>query len=111
MNRVHLRFHTYELQEYHTVFLYEWLLLLGNRLGIRTGTAIRATAGCGRFDTAHPPRAHQLSVDRPVLVEFIVSEEDAEKLLTLMAAEDIRVFYTRHAVECGEVGMRDKLAS
>lgn len=110
MNRVHLRFYTYELQEYHTVFLYQWLLLLGNHLGIRTGTAIHAVAASGRFADVHEPLVHELAVDRPILVDFIVNEEDAEKLLALMAAEDLRVFYTKHPVECGEVGIRAELA-
>lgn len=104
MNSVHLRFYTYELQEYHTLFLYEWLLVLANRLGIKAGTAIRATAGYGRFTASQAHRAQELTVNRPILVEFIVSDEEAEKLLAVIAAEDLHISYTRHPVEYRESG-------
>lgn len=103
---INLRFYTYEFEEYHTLFLYEWLLVLANRLGIRTGTAVRTMASSGRFAESHGPLAHELGVDPPILVEFIVSEEEAEKLLGMIAAEDLQLSYTRHAVEHGRIGAR-----
>ncbi|HVC18069.1 MAG TPA: DUF190 domain-containing protein [Rhodanobacter sp.] len=103
---INLRFYTYEFEEYHTLFLYEWLLVLANRLGIRTGTAIRAMASSGRFAGSHEPLVDELGVDPPIVVEFIVTDEEAEKLLDMIAAEDLQLSYTRHAVEHGRIGTR-----
>lgn len=99
MNRVHLRFYTYALQEYHSVFLYEWLLLLARRLGIHAGSAIQAMAGFVRFGNMDTPHLEELTANRPIIVEFNLSDEEADKLLGMIAAEDVRVPYTRHAVE------------
>jgi len=104
MNRVNLRFYTYELQEHHTLYLYEWLLVLAHRLGIKAGTAIRATAGYGRFADSHAYPVQELTVNRPIIVEFIITEEEAEKLLTMIATEDVQMHYTRHLVEYHEIG-------
>lgn len=99
MNCVHLRFYTYALQEYHSVFLYEWLLLLARRLGIHAGAAIKANAGFGRFSNVDPHHTEELTANRPIIVEFNLSDEDADRLLGMIAAEDLHVPYTRHAVE------------
>lgn len=104
MNRVNLRFYTYEFQQYHTLFLYEWLLVLAHRLGIKAGTATRATAGYGRFTEAHAYRAEELTVNRTIIVEFIVTDDDAEKLLAMIAKEAVQMSYTRHPVEYHEIG-------
>ena len=101
---VRLCFYTCELEEYHTLFVYEWLLVLANRLGIRTGTAIRAVAGSGRFASSHEPLVHELGVNPPILVEFIISKEDAEKLLDMIATEDLHMSFTRHPVEYSRTG-------
>lgn len=99
MNRVQLRFYTRELEEYHTVFLYEWLLVLGSRLGITAGTATRAIAGYGRFDGMNSRDVGELKANRPIVVEFNLDEEQADKLLGMLRAEQLRVPYTRQVVE------------
>ncbi|MEW9570393.1 DUF190 domain-containing protein [Rhodanobacter sp. Si-c] len=99
MNCVHLRFYTRALEEYHSVFLYEWLLLLARRLGIHAGVAIQAIAGFGYLGDAGSCHVEELATSRPIIVEFNVSDEEADKLLGMIAAEDLRVPYTRHVVE------------
>ena len=90
-----LRFYVRENQRRHGVLLWEWLLEQANRMGVRGGSAFRAMAGFGRHHALHEDHFFELAGTLTVEVEFIVTDEEATRLLDLLIAEKIRVFYAR----------------
>jgi PII-like signaling protein len=104
MKGVHLRFYTYENRKHHGLLVYEWLLEQAKTLGIHGGSAFRAIAGFGRHGRMHEQHFFELAGDVPVLVEFIVSEEQAEQFTHLLNSENLHPFYSRLAIEYGEIG-------
>lgn len=106
MDKVALRFYTHELQEHNMLSLHEWLLILANRLGIPAGNAVLALAGYSRFSHPSSRRANELIVNRAIVVEFIASEADADKLLAFLVEEGVELSYTRHPIEYHEIGSR-----
>lgn len=104
MKGMNLRFYTYENRKHHSLLVYEWLLEQAKKLGIHGGSAFRAIAGFGRHGRLHEQHFFELAGEVPVLVEFIVTAEEAEKLLALLDAEKLHLFYARLPTEYGEVG-------
>lgn len=92
MKGVYLKFYVHELRKHHSILLYEWLLEEAKRLGIHGGSAFRAIAGFGRHGEL---REHffELAGDLPVNVEFVVSDDEAQRLLRRVKEEGIPVFY------------------
>jgi uncharacterized protein len=88
-----LRFYVHEDQRHRRRLVWEWLLEQANSLGIRGGSAFRAMAGFGRHHVLHESTFFELAGTLTVEVEFIVTEAEAKKLLELVRAEGIRVFY------------------
>lgn len=95
MNGVHLRLYTYESRKHGNVLVYEWLLDQARKLGVHGGSAFKAMAGFGRHGRIHEQHFFELAGDVPVLVEFIVSEEQADRLLAVIEAEQLQLFYAR----------------
>ena len=88
-----LRFYVHEGQRHQHRLVWEWLLEQANALGIRGGSAFRAMAGFGRHHVLHESTFFELAGSLTVEVEFIVTEEDAKKLMELVNAQKIRLFY------------------
>jgi uncharacterized protein len=88
-----LRFYVHEDQRHRRRLVWEWLLEQANALGIRGGSAFRAMAGFGRHHVLHESTFFELAGTLTVEVEFIVTEAEAKKLLDLVRAEGVRVFY------------------
>ncbi len=101
MQGVCLKFFVSEVQRHGGELVYEWLLERAKAMGIPGGTALRATAGFGRHGRLHEEAFFELAGDLPVEVEFLVSEVQAERLLDLLKAEDLRLFYARMSAEYG----------
>lgn len=104
MKGVHLRFYTYENRRLQGHLLYEWLLDRARRLGIHGGSAFKAMAGFGRHGKLHEQRFFELAGEEPVLIEFIVSDEEARLLLDVLDEEGVHLFYAKLPAEYGEVG-------
>lgn len=104
MNGVHLRLYTYENRKHHGVPVYEWLLDQAEKLGIHGGSAFKAMAGFGRQGALHEQHFFELAGEQPVLVEFIVTAQQAQLFLDLLKAEKLHLFYATLATECGVVG-------
>jgi uncharacterized protein len=104
MNAIHLRFYTYETRKHGGISVYEWLLEHARKQGIQGGSAFRAMAGFGRHGTLHEQHFFELAGDVPVMVEFLVSEDEAKTFLALLRSEKIDLFYSRTAALCGHVG-------
>lgn len=87
------RFYVHENDRHHGRLLWEWLLEQANRMGIRGGSAFKAMAGFGRHHVLHEERFFELAGSLTVEVEFIVSDEEARRLLDLVTREKVRAFY------------------
>jgi PII-like signaling protein len=88
-----LRFYVHEDHRHHSLLVWEWMLQQANKLGIHGGSAFKAMAGFGRHHMLHEAKFFELAGSLTIEVEFIVSDEEADKLLELLHREKIRVFY------------------
>jgi len=98
-----LRFYVHEGHRVHGHLVWEWLLEQANKLGIRGGSAFRAMAGFGRHHMLHEARFFELAGTLTVEVEFIVTEDETRKLLDLIHAENVRLFYARIPAHFGVI--------
>jgi PII-like signaling protein len=99
MNAIALRFYVHQPRKHGKVRLYDWLLERARELGIHGGSAFFAAAGYGRHGVIHEQRHFELPEVLPVMVEFIVTAQEADKLLDLVRAERIHMFCTRTPTE------------
>lgn len=106
MNGSLLRFYVHENRLHRHVAVYEWLLEEAKRLGIHGGSAFRAIAGFGRHGVLHEEHFFELSAELTVAVEFLLADEDAERLIARVAAEQVGVFYSRSPATFGVLGAR-----
>jgi len=104
MKGTYLKFYIHESRLHHHELVYEWLLEQARAIGIHGGSAFKAIAGYGRHGVLHDDHFFELAGDMPVEVVFVVSDEEAERLLALVRAERIPMFYVSMPVECGVVG-------
>jgi len=98
-----LRFYVHENRTHHHIALFEWLLEQAKKMGIHGGSAFRAIAGFGRHGILHEEHFFELAADMTVAVEFVVSDEEANKLLALLRQERVSIFYARVAAEFGAI--------
>ena len=98
-----LRFYVHENRTHHHIALFEWLLEQAKKMGIHGGSAFRAIAGFGRHGILHEEHFFELAADMTVAVEFVVSDAEADKLLSLLRQERVSIFYSRVAAEFGAI--------
>ncbi|MCL6555776.1 MAG: DUF190 domain-containing protein [Burkholderiales bacterium] len=103
-----LRFYIHENQRHRHTLLWEWLLAEANKLGIRGGSAFHAMAGFGRHHVLHEDRFFELAGSQIVEVEFIITEDEARRLLDLLHREKVRVFYARIPARFGVINPDDE---
>jgi PII-like signaling protein len=97
------RFYVHENDRHHGQLVWEWLLMEANKLGIRGGSAFRAMAGFGRHHRLHEAKFFELAGSLAVEVEFIVSVEEADKLLELVHRSKVPLFYAQIPAQFGVV--------
>ena len=97
------RFYVHEDHRHHGRLVWEWLLEQANKLGIRGGSAFRAMAGFGRHHRLHEAKFFELAGSLAVEVEFIVTDEEAHKLLQLLHENKVRLFYAQIPARFGVV--------
>lgn len=93
MQGIFLRFYVHEGHRHRKQYVWEWLLEQGNGLGIRGGSAFKAMGGFGRHHKLHDAHFVELAGTLTVEVEFIVTQEEAQKLLDMLHEEKVRLFY------------------
>lgn len=98
-----LRFYVQENQSHGGMLLYEWLLEQAKRRGIHGGSAFRAIAGFGRHGKLHEQHFFELAGSTTVLVEFLVSKDEADSLLALAHDSGVPLFYARMEAEFGVI--------
>ena len=70
------------------------------------GFEVEAIAGFGRHGGRHEPRFGELPGSQAILVEFLLSEDDARRLVDSLAGEPVALTYAQWPVEFGLVGGR-----
>lgn len=103
MKGAYLKFYVHETRHHHHTLLYEWLLEEAKKLGIQGGSAFKAVAGFGRHGMLHEDHFFELAGDLPLEVVFVVSDDEADRMLELVRKENIQLFYVRIAAEFGIV--------
>jgi PII-like signaling protein len=103
MQGTYLRFYVHENRRHKGVLLYEWLLEEAKRLGLRGGSAFRAIAGFGRHGVIHEQHFFELAGDLTVKVEFVVTQEEAERMLEDLRQAKIRLVYAVLPAEFGVI--------
>ena len=98
-----LRFYMHENQRHRGVPLYEWLLTQAKNRTVSGASAFRAIAGYGRHGVMSEQRFFELAGQQTVLVEFIVSEQQADELLRIVREDGAPLFYARFPAEFGLV--------
>jgi PII-like signaling protein len=103
MKGTYLRFYLHEGQKHGGILLYEWLLETARKAGIPGGSAFRAMAGYGRHGVLHEQHFFELAGELPVEVEFLLPDEQAERLLETLRRENVTLFYSRSSAEFGVI--------
>jgi PII-like signaling protein len=98
-----LRFYVHENQRHRGRLVWEWLLEEANRIGVRGGSAFKAMAGFGRHHVVHEAQFFELAGTLAVEIEFIVTDEEAQKLLGLLHREKVRLFYAHIPARFGVI--------
>jgi uncharacterized protein len=103
MNGTLLSFFVHENRKHGHIALFEWLLEQAKGMGIHGGSAFRAIAGFGRHGILHEEHFFELAADMTVHVEFVVTDEEADRLLDLVRRQGVSVVYARSPVEFGAI--------
>jgi PII-like signaling protein len=103
MNTVCLQVFVSEASRHHGKLTYEWLLDAAQGLGVSGGSAFRALAGFGRHGR-HDVGFFELAGDLPVVVEFFVEPEMADRLLQTITEADLKLVYSKLPAEIGVTG-------
>jgi len=103
MNTLCLQVFVSEASRHHGKLTYEWLLDAAQQHGVSGGSAFRALAGFGRH-RRHDAGFFELAGDLPVVVEFFLEPQMAERLLQTIAEADLKLVYAKFPVEIGVTG-------
>lgn len=101
----YLKFYVGEMHSHNGMPVFDWLLEQANRIGLRGGSAFRAVAGFGRHHQLHEEHFFELQGTLPVEVGFVVSDDETQKLIDMIDAEGLSLFYIKVPVEFGVTGM------
>ena len=101
MQGTYLKFYMPENRKHQHILLYEWLLEQAKKLGVHGGSAFRAIAGFGRHGILHEDHFFELAGNLPLQVEFMVSDEEATRILEKVQSEGLTLFYIRVPAEYG----------
>jgi len=104
MDGIYLRIFTTEKQKHDGKLLYEWLLEQAKVMSINGGSALRAIAGYGRHKKLHEEGFFELAGDLPVELVFVLSTDEANRLLALIASEGLSLAYIKSNAEWGFTG-------
>ena len=101
-----LRFYMLENQKHRGELLYEWVLEKAKKVGVHGGSVFKAIAGFGRHGVMHEQHFFELAGEMTVLVEFIVGDDEAVKLLDIVHEDGAPLFWAKFPVEFGIVEHR-----
>jgi hypothetical protein len=99
-----LRIFIGESDRWHHQPLYEAIVLKARELGLAGATVLRGPMGFGAKSHLHTSKILRLSMDLPIIIEIIDSEENVHKMIPLLdemvqdglvTLEDVRVLKYR----------------
>lgn len=103
MNGYQLTFYTDRQKKHGTATIFEWLLHKVKEMGISGVTVVNVAEGFGREGTHHT--AHLLGLaDQPVQIVMVVSEDEAQRILSAAVREGVDVFFTQWPLSFGTTG-------
>jgi PII-like signaling protein len=102
-----LRFFMHSNARHKGKLLYEWLLEQARDEGLAGGSAFRAMAGFGRHGVLHEEAFFELAGDLPIRVEFVLRNEEAERLLAIVREADVSLVYMSSPATIGVLGGDD----
>ena len=108
MNGTYLRFYLHENVRHRHQLLYEWLLQHARTLGVHGGSAFRAIEGFGRHGVLHSAHFFELAGEMTIEVEFILTDEMADRLLESLRQENVSLVYARTQAEFGIIGTAER---
>jgi uncharacterized protein len=108
MNGTYLRFYMHENVRHRHQLLYEWLLQHARTIGVHGGSAFRAIEGFGRHGVLHSAHFFELAGEMTIEVEFILTDEMADRLLESLRQENVNLVYARTRAEFGVIGAAEK---
>jgi PII-like signaling protein len=106
MHGTHLSFYVLENVKHKHRLLYEWLLEHAKAIGVDGGSALRAVAGFGRHGVLHEEQFFELAGNLTVKIEFILTDEMADRLLESLRQENVSVIYARSPAQFAVIGGR-----
>lgn len=100
MNGYLLTFYTQQDRMIHGQSLGDWLVAQAKKLGIHGATLIAGNSGYGHDGQLRSVYFFELT-GQPISVMMALSEDDIDKVFTVLNAEDLQVFYTLAPIEFG----------
>lgn len=111
MNGIFLRLYMRDGQKHRHHMLSEWLLQKAKELGIHGGTMFHGVAGFGHHGKLHFQHFFELAGELPMQIDFVVTEEEANRFLDAVRRENVRLFYMKVPVTFGVLNPDDSDAS
>ncbi|CAL61843.1 conserved hypothetical protein; putative GlnB-like domain [Herminiimonas arsenicoxydans] len=103
MKGFQLQFYMDQNKRHRHLALWEWFIEAAHSHGIRGATAFMGESGYGHQGRIHSAHLFELG-DQPAEVTMIVTEEESEKMFSLLKAENIYAFFVKIPVEFGTLG-------
>lgn len=101
---VHLYFYCHVRAQHDGMLVSEWLLQRARKLSIGGGSVFRAASGYGRHGIVREEQFFELADDLPLKIEFLLLEDQAERLLTDVRAAGVSVVYARSPAWFAQLG-------
>ena len=103
MNGLLLSFYTAQNRTYQGQMMSEWLLAVAKQMNLRGATVLAGMEGVDHQGLFHSASFFELA-DRPVQIQFAVSDQQATELLDYLNDKEISLFYVKTPIEYGVVG-------
>jgi len=103
MNGSVLRFYIHENHKCNRKLAYQWLLDKASTLGIENGNAFRAFAGFRGAHELHKDDQEASIMDLTVVVEFVVTNDQADSLTEHVRQLGLPVLLTRASIQMEQI--------
>ncbi|EPF75878.1 hypothetical protein GCM10025882_13900 [Acinetobacter gyllenbergii] len=103
MNGFLLSFYTAQNRAYQGQQMSEWLLAVAKQMNLRGATVLAGLEGVDHQGLFHSASFFELA-DRPVQIQFAVTDEQATELMNYLNDKEISLFYVKTPIEFGVVG-------
>ncbi|ENW79091.1 hypothetical protein F909_03416 [Acinetobacter sp. ANC 3929] len=103
MNGFLITFYTAQNRNYQGQPISEWLLAVAKQMNLRGATVLAGLGGVDHHGLFHSASFFELA-DRPVQIQFAVTDEQATELMNYLNDKEISLFYVKTPIEFGVVG-------